>query len=109
MTDKSPVLLSPQGKKKLASHIDLELQESPHALEASNRERKFQSEKPSADRSSTWARVQPSLASDSRDRWGFPLFSAVGIFGSRGHQEEVNVTDIARARSGCPMLADSSA
>lgn len=78
-------------------------------LDASVRERKVQSGKPSADRSSAWADVQPSLASDSRDRWGFPLFNADGIFGSSSHQEEVNVTGIARARAGCPMLAGSSA
>lgn len=44
-----------------------------------------------------------------RDRWGFPLLSADGVFGSLGHQEKVNVTDPARARSGCPKSVVSSA
>lgn len=74
-------------------------------LEASVRRRKVQSEKPGADRSLPWAEVQPSLASDSRNRWGFPLLSADGIFGSPGHQGEVNVTGPTRARSDCPKLA----
>lgn len=70
-------------------------------LESSVRERKVQSAKASADRNSTWADVQPFLASDSRHRWGSPLFTDDWIYRSQGHQEEVNVTDIAGAKSSC--------
>lgn len=92
-------MLSLPGKKKFGSLIDLgDLQESPHAPGSFCR-RNVPSAKGSADRNSTGADIQPSLASDSWYRWGFPLFSADGIFGSQGHQEEVNVTDIAGAKS----------
>lgn len=77
-------------------------------LEASVTGRKVQSEKPSVDRSSVWADVQPSPASDSRDRWDLPLLNADGIFRHPGHQGKVNVTGSARVRSGCPKLARSS-
>lgn len=65
-------------------------------LEASVRGRKVQSEKPSADRRQTWADVQPSPASDSRDRWDSPLLNAHGIFGCPEHHCKVNVTDPTR-------------
>lgn len=63
-------------------------------LEASVTGRKVQSEK-------TWAVVQPSLASDSRDRWASHSSMLMGFSGALAIRK--------RAGAGCPKLGGSSA
>lgn len=96
-------------EESLASFIDLKPFKSHHMLlEASVRDRKVQSENPSADRSLAWAVVQPpSHPTAGTDG---PLTAPWWcVFRNPGHQEEWNVTDSTRAGTGCPKLAGSSA